>query len=111
MRSVILKNIKSSMDHQKSMEKQRAPRNRTLTISSKERELYINKILYPTQKIEIEDLMNKTICADLFKIIDQLPISCVATQSILLSTLVALLPQGYSLGILSNPIFYSLSSY
>ena len=77
MRSVILKNIKSSMDPQKSMEKQRAPRNRTLTISSKEREIYINKILYPTQKIEIEDLMNKTICADLFKIIDQLPISCV----------------------------------
>jgi len=59
------------------MEKQRAPRNRTLTISNIEREQHIRKIVYPTQNIKTEDLVNKTVCSDLMKIIDHLPSSFV----------------------------------
>ena len=60
-----------------SMEKARAPRNRTLTVTDHEREHYKKKLLYPTQEISLNSITNKTICSDIFAIIDNLPNSCV----------------------------------
>ncbi|HKL86792.1 MAG TPA: site-specific DNA-methyltransferase [Treponemataceae bacterium] len=59
------------------MEKIRAPRNKTLTVTSAERELYKQKIMYPTQNISLEEIINKTLCADLFSILEFLPSACV----------------------------------
>ena len=59
------------------MERERAPRNRTLTVTDAEREYYKKNIIYPSQKISLESILNKTICSDLFSIVDNLPASCV----------------------------------
>lgn len=59
------------------MEKERAPRNRTLTVTDTERECYKKQIIYPTQAIQFDSIINKTICSDLFSIIDKLPERCV----------------------------------
>ena len=56
------------------MEKRRAPRNRTITISDKERVLLKERLLYPQNcSISHLEILNKTICADLFNILDHLP--------------------------------------
>jgi site-specific DNA-methyltransferase (adenine-specific) len=56
------------------MEKTRAPRNRTLTISENERLFLKKKLVYPTkEKFSVPQILNKTICGDLFSIIDLLP--------------------------------------
>lgn len=73
------------------MEKERAARNRTLTVSDAEREIYLRRLVRPglfagpTQadvasgspesrsKFCPEDILDRTICADLFGIIDLLP--------------------------------------
>ena len=56
------------------MDKKRAPRNRTLTISEKERSLLKEKLFFPNgEKIELSQILNKTVCADLFSVIDLLP--------------------------------------
>jgi len=56
------------------MEKKRAPGNRTITVSEKEIALYKKKLFYPTgKKITPSQIHNKTICADLFSILDLLP--------------------------------------
>jgi len=59
------------------MKKERAPRNRTLTVTDAERELYKSKLIYPEHQMSLDEITNKTICSDLFAIIDQLPSSCV----------------------------------
>jgi site-specific DNA-methyltransferase (adenine-specific) len=56
------------------MEKKRAPRNRTITVSEDERILLKKKLFYPNgKKISPSQIQNKTICADLFSILDLLP--------------------------------------
>ena len=53
---------------------QRAPRNRTITISEKEQMLLKKQLFYPPNyKISQCEILNKTICSDLFNIIDVLP--------------------------------------
>ena len=59
------------------MKKERAPRNRTLTVTDAERKLYKTKLIYPKHQLSLDEITNKTICSDLFSIIDQLPSSCV----------------------------------
>jgi site-specific DNA-methyltransferase (adenine-specific) len=56
------------------MEKERAPRNRTLTISENEREMLKKRLFFPINgKMTVSQIVNKTICGDLFEIADQLP--------------------------------------
>jgi site-specific DNA-methyltransferase (adenine-specific) len=56
------------------MEKFRAPRNRTITVSEKEHNSLKNRLFYPNnEKIHSPHIINKTICADLFSILDLLP--------------------------------------
>jgi site-specific DNA-methyltransferase (adenine-specific) len=56
------------------MEKKRAPRNRTITVSGSEYILLKKGLIYPNdEKMSVEQVFNKTICADLFSILDLLP--------------------------------------
>jgi site-specific DNA-methyltransferase (adenine-specific) len=56
------------------MEKERAPRNRTLTISENEQKILKKRLFFPNNgKMAVSQIVNKTICGDLFKIADQLP--------------------------------------
>ncbi|SFB92887.1 site-specific DNA-methyltransferase (adenine-specific) [Brevinema andersonii] len=55
------------------MNKIRSPRNQTLTVSNQERDLYRQNLVYPSEKIPLKHIVNKTICANLFAIVDQLP--------------------------------------
>lgn len=56
------------------MEKQRAPRNRTLTVSDDDRRALRSRILHPdAAKLSPSSIINATICADLFSIFDKLP--------------------------------------
>lgn len=59
------------------MGKVRAPRNRTLTVTEQEREGFRGKLLYADNPMSIDSMINKTICADLFSIVDSLPSSFV----------------------------------
>ena len=54
--------------------KERAPRNRTITVSENEHIFLKNRLFYPnSEKMPIAKITNKTICADLFSILDLLP--------------------------------------
>jgi site-specific DNA-methyltransferase (adenine-specific) len=56
------------------MERERAPRNRTLTISEHERNTLKKGLFFPNkEEITPSQITNKTICGDLFEIIDLLP--------------------------------------
>ena len=56
------------------MEKTRAPRNRTVTISENERTFLKKGVLYPNgEKLSPLQIINKTICTDLLPILDLLP--------------------------------------
>ena len=56
------------------MEKERAPRNRTLTLLEGERNTFKKGLFFPNKKeMTVSQITNKTICADLFEIIDILP--------------------------------------
>ncbi|MDR2401094.1 MAG: site-specific DNA-methyltransferase [Deferribacteraceae bacterium] len=56
------------------MNNERSPRNRTLTVSEEECQALKKKILYPQGEFfSIVDILNKTICANLFDILDSLP--------------------------------------
>ena len=56
------------------MVKERAPRNRTISISGKEQTLLKKGLFYPNEeKMSASKILNKTICADLFFILDLLP--------------------------------------
>jgi site-specific DNA-methyltransferase (adenine-specific) len=57
------------------MEKERAPRNRTLTITENERAFLKKKLFVPNKvKMTVSQITNKTIRGDLFSIIDLLPV-------------------------------------
>ena len=56
------------------MEKDRSPRNRTLTISEHERASLKERLCYiNSETVHLSQLINKTICKDLFDILDLLP--------------------------------------
>jgi site-specific DNA-methyltransferase (adenine-specific) len=51
----------------------RAPRNRTLTITDKERKHYKRQLIYPRSDLRLEQIINKTICDDIIHVIECLP--------------------------------------
>jgi len=56
----------------------RAPRNRTLTLLDSEEAFYAGRLVYPCgAPLSMADIINKTICADLFTVLDTLPASFV----------------------------------
>lgn len=60
------------------MEKQRAKRNKTLTLNDTEREFYKKNLIYGESlesqtQVKLEEIVNKTICGNLFDIIPLLP--------------------------------------
>ena len=56
------------------MEKERAPRNRTIAVSENEHIILKNGLFYPNgERISSAQIINKTICANLFDILDLLP--------------------------------------
>jgi site-specific DNA-methyltransferase (adenine-specific) len=55
------------------MQKERAPRNRTLTLSEEEYILYRERVINIAGKTTIDYLLNKTINGDLMEILDYLP--------------------------------------
>lgn len=59
------------------MEKARAPRNRTLVVTDEERVFFRGKLLSSENLTSISPIINKTICADLFSVIDRFPSSFV----------------------------------
>ena len=58
-----------------SKEKTRAPRNQTLTLTDEERKELALNLFVPikTKKLDINDILNKTVLSDLFEILDFLP--------------------------------------
>lgn len=54
-------------------DKNRAPRNRTITLSESDLSDYGKKLLEIKRSASVEEIINKTICGDVFKIIDYLP--------------------------------------
>ena len=58
-----------------SKEKTRAPRNQTLTLTDEERKELALNLFVPvkTKKLEINDILNKTVLSDLFEILEFLP--------------------------------------
>lgn len=59
------------------MEKLRAPRNRTLTLSEEETARYQQQLLRLSEPASIDQILNRTINQDLFEILDWLPPGCV----------------------------------
>lgn len=55
----------------------KAPRNKTITLTESERELYTNRCLRLTDVTNISDIVNSTINQDVFEILDKLPSSSV----------------------------------
>ncbi|MCL2879439.1 MAG: site-specific DNA-methyltransferase [Treponema sp.] len=56
------------------MSKERAGRNRTITVSDDERSELRKRLVFPgAGKISADELINKTICGNLFDILDKLP--------------------------------------
>ena len=55
------------------MEKQRAERNRTLTLSEEEKQIFEKQIFHLSQKSSLEQVENQIIKGDLFETIDLLP--------------------------------------
>jgi len=56
------------------MEKIRAPGNRTLTLTSEERDYFRSRVLFPDEEgVSVEKILDRTICADLFAFLDRLP--------------------------------------
>ena len=53
--------------------KQKAERNRTITLNAEEHQMYADKLLKVNTNLSIKDILNKTINADLFDIVDFLP--------------------------------------
>lgn len=54
-------------------DKERAPRNRTITLSGEERERYSRRLLRLTRQVDAEKLTNTTINQDLFQVLERLP--------------------------------------
>ncbi|NJK30831.1 MAG: site-specific DNA-methyltransferase [Acaryochloris sp. SU_5_25] len=53
--------------------KERAPRNRTITLNAEEQAKYQKRLLQLDQPIELQKVMNRTIHQDLFQVLDFLP--------------------------------------
>lgn len=54
-------------------EKQRAPRNRTITLSSSDRVVFMEKLVKVSNPLRLEDIIERTINEDIFRILDWLP--------------------------------------
>jgi site-specific DNA-methyltransferase (adenine-specific) len=62
------------MEKMEKMEKKRSPQNRTLTLLENERITFKKNLLFPNKKeMALARIVNKTICGDLFEVIDLLP--------------------------------------
>jgi len=59
------------------MDKSRAPRNRTLTLSTEELEHYQQRLLKLEDAVEVKAVLNQTINQDLLEVLDKLPIAFV----------------------------------
>ncbi|GAB6170871.1 hypothetical protein JCM15765_03490 [Paradesulfitobacterium aromaticivorans] len=57
----------------KKQDKARAKLNRTLTLTTEETDLYAKKLVHLVQKVELNEILNKTINQDLFEALDLLP--------------------------------------
>lgn len=57
----------------KSIQKKRAPRNRTITLSDADRQFYKSRLLHLTNYVPPDQIVNRTIHQDLFEILDLLP--------------------------------------
>lgn len=55
------------------MQKERASRNRTLTLVDEERAVYRQHLVYPSEQMSLTSILDKTIHADLFSVVDSLP--------------------------------------
>ncbi|NJN38228.1 MAG: site-specific DNA-methyltransferase [Acaryochloridaceae cyanobacterium CSU_3_4] len=53
--------------------KERAPRNRTITLNEEEQAKYQRRLLQLDQPVELQEVMNRTIHQDLFQVLDFLP--------------------------------------
>ena len=58
-------------------QKNRAGRNKTINLSTEERDRFKAKLTFLTDKITVEQITNKTIKQDLFQVADYLPDSFV----------------------------------
>jgi len=59
------------------IKKKKAPKNRTLTLSDEERKRYLSKLKTLHGPTALQDVLNSTICQDLFQVLDWLPDQCV----------------------------------
>ncbi len=57
----------------KEITKQRAPRNRTITLSDSERDKYKKRLLILDRPVSLDEILNKTIHQDVFEVLDYLP--------------------------------------
>lgn len=57
----------------KTTQKERAPRNRTITLSDEDRQLYKSRLLHLTNNVTLDQIVNRTVHQDLFEILDWLP--------------------------------------
>lgn len=55
------------------MEKTRAPRNHTLTLTEEEAKLYEGKLISLSQKVSLSEIIDKTICQDMCEAISLMP--------------------------------------
>lgn len=51
----------------------KAPRNRTITLSDKEREIYRAKLIKIDVPVSVDQILNKVINQDIYKAVDFLP--------------------------------------
>ncbi len=54
-------------------EKNRAPRNKTIVLTEAERQLYQSRLVRLCKPVGVEDILNRTICQDVFEITHWLP--------------------------------------
>ena len=69
------KDVDIPMELKDIKEKKRASRNRTLTVTDSEREIYGSRLLQSVNSIQLTQgaIINKTICGDLFEYLERLP--------------------------------------
>ena len=57
--------------------KKRAPRNRTISLSESERQVYRSRLIQVNKPATLQDIVDRTICQDVFELLDWLPDSSV----------------------------------
>ncbi|WP_162510591.1 DNA-methyltransferase [Treponema endosymbiont of Eucomonympha sp.] len=55
------------------MEKERAPQNRTITLTDAERQKYKGRLVRAVDSVMLSQIVNKTLCGDLLTVLDKLP--------------------------------------